>query len=316
MRTQNKLAISRIQIVLQTLAILAMMAGLFGFLGYLLLGTAGLIIALSLIIVFLATSPRISPKMVLRMYGSRELRQDEAPALYGIMAELAALSDLKKRPRLYYIPSRVMNAFSVGSPHDSAIAVSDGMLRYLNLRELAGVLGHEIGHIRNNDLWIYALADMFTRITSALSLFGQALVIVYLPLWIFAHKDIPLTIIALLVFAPSLSMVMQLALSRQREYAADMGAVELTGDSQGLASALNKMEQYQRSVWDTFLRPGRKLPEPSVLRTHPYTAERIKRLLALDEGRPFAHEQHGALLPDYFLVIERPPRWHWFRPWY
>jgi len=304
------------QNVTHTLAILAMMAGLFGLLGYLILGMTGLFLAFALCIVLLTTSPRIAPGLILRMYGARELSASEAPGLYAVMDELAQRADLTGAPRLYYIPSRVMNAFSVGNRHDSAIALSDGIVRYLNWREIAGVLGHEIGHIRNNDLWIYSLADMLSRITAALSLFGQLLLAIYLPLWVFSHQRIPLLIIAILFFAPTVATLMQLALSRTREYAADLAAVKLTGDSQGLAAALMKMETYQGRFWEALILPGHKVPEPSILRTHPHNAERIERLRMLDEGQPYRRDQQGAMLPDHFPVVQRPPRWYWLTPWH
>lgn len=316
MRIQAQLSINRMQLIVQTLAILVLMAGLFGLMGYLVLGVYGLFLALGLSIVLLAMSPRIAPALVLRMYGARELSQSETPGLYALVAELSKRADLVKPPKLYYIPSKVMNAFSVGNRDDSALAFSDGIVRYLNWREIAGVFGHEIGHIRNNDLWIYSLADMLTRITSALSLFGQLMIVAYLPLLIFSDMRIPLPVIILMIFAPSMAMFMQMALSRTREYAADMAAVELTGDSQGLAAALMKMEQYQSRIWDRVLFPGRNLPEPSMLRTHPHTKERLERLRILEDGRAYQHEERGKMLPDHFPLIQRPPRWHWLRSWH
>jgi len=316
MHSSPKISLSRIQNFAHTLAILAMMAGLFGLLGYLVLGMTGLFMALAVCIIMLTTTPRIAPGMILRMYGARELDQSEAPGLYAVMNELAERADLAKAPRLYYIPSKVMNAFSVGNRQGSAIAISDGIVRYLSWREIAGVLGHEIGHIRNDDLRIYSLADMLSRVTSAFSLIGQLLVVVYLPLWFFTHQGIPLLIIMILIFAPSMATLMQLALSRTREYAADLMAVELTGDSQGLAGALMKMEKYQSRFWETLFLPGRKVPEPSVLRTHPHTAERIERLRMLGEGQPYRRDQQGAMLPDHFPIVDRPPRWYWLRPWH
>jgi len=312
----SKLFFGRMQTVTHTLAILAMMAGLFGLLGYLILGTAGLFLASALCVVFLTATPRIAPGLVLRMYGARELSQGEAPGLSTVVAELAQRAGLPAAPRLYYIPSKVMNAFSVGNRQGSAIAISDGIVRYLDWREIAGVLGHEIGHIRNNDLWLYSLADMLSRVTAALSLIGQLLMVVYLPLWLFTHQRISLLIIALLFFAPALATLMQLALSRTREFAADQAAVELTGDSQGLAAALMKMDTYQSRFWESLFLPGRNVPEPSVLRTHPHTAERIERLRMLGEGQPYRRVQQGMMLPDHFPVVERPPRWHWLRPWH
>lgn len=316
MPIQPKLSLNRIQTVAHTLALLAMMAGLFGLLGYLIMGPPGLFLAFALCVTLFATTPRIAPGLILRMYGARALGESEAPGLYAVVNELAGRAGLTRKPRIYYIPSRVMNAFSVGNRRSSAIAISDGIVRYLNGREIAGVLGHEIGHIRNNDLRLYSLADMLSRVTSALSLIGQMLIVIYLPLWLLAHQRIPLSIIMILFFAPSLATLMQLALSRTREYAADLAAVELTGDSQGLAAALMKMERYQSRFWEKVLLPGRTVPDPSVLRTHPHTAERIERLRLLGEGHPYRHDHMGVMLPDHFPAVDHQPRRHWLKPWH
>lgn len=310
------IAAGRFHTIFQTLAILVLMSALFGLLGYLIFGTIGLIIALLLGMIIFASSPKISPRLILRMYGARLLTYAEAPALYDLVTELSRHAGVGNTPRLYYIPSTIMNAFSVGSPADSAIALTDGLLRHLSWREIAGVMGHEVGHVRHNDLWIYAAADVLTRITSALSLFGQLLVVLYLPVLFLSRTRIPVLILLVLIFAPTLSMLMQLALSRTREFAADLAAVELTGDPAGLASALQKMDQYQRGLWDTLLLPGRKVPEPSALRTHPRTEKRVERLQALAHGQPFAHDRTASVLPGHIPAVEHPPRWHWLRPWH
>lgn len=316
MGVAERIAAGRLHTIFQTLAILILMSALFGLLGYLIFGATGLIIALLLAMAIFASSPKISPRLILRMYGARLLTYAEAPALYDLVAKLSHRAGVENSPRLYYIPSSILNAFSVGSPADSAIALTDGLLRHLSWREIAGVMGHEVGHVRHNDLWIYAVADILTRITSALSLFGQLLIVLYLPVLFISQTRIPFLFILLLIFAPTLSMLMQLALSRTREFAADLAAVELTGDPAGLASALQKMEQYQRSLWDTLLLPGRKVPEPSALRTHPQTDKRVERLQSLAYGQPFAHDRTAAVLPGHIPAVEHPPRWHWFRPWH
>jgi heat shock protein HtpX len=155
----------------------------------------------------------------------------------------------------------------------------------LTLRELAGVLAHEVSHIRNRDLWLMSIADLAGRLTHMMSLFGVALVMVSLPLWLSGAGGVPLLLIPLLVFAPQVTTLLQLALSRAREFDADLDAAGLTGDPDGLASALAKLERYQRGAWERILMPGYRLPEPSVLRTHPPTEERIARLKRLS-GAP------------------------------
>jgi len=206
----------------------------------------------------------------------------------------------------------------VGSRENSAIALSDGLLRYMSRRELSGVLAHEISHIRNNDLRFHALADIMTRITSALSFFGQMLVIFYLPLAVFSQARIPLVLILLLVFAPTLSIMLQLALSRTREYEADLGAAYLTRDPLSLASALKKMDRIERSIWDTIFLPGRKVSQPSMLRTHPHTKERVDRLMRLAPAETMPDEQVllEDIFPGHIPEVHSMPRGHWFRPWH
>ncbi|MCE5273573.1 MAG: zinc metalloprotease HtpX [Deltaproteobacteria bacterium] len=316
--TGNAYSTGRLHIMLQTVVILAGMAALFGLIGGMLFGLAGLVVAFILVLVIFLSTPKLSPWMVLRMYRARSLSLYEAPGLHEIVRELSRRAGLPVVPLLCYIPSSVMNAFSVGSSSSSAIALSDGILRFLSLRELSGVLAHEISHIRNNDLKLHALADIMTRITSLFSFLGQMLIVIYLPLALFSQADIPLVPILLLIFAPSLSMLLQFALSRTREFDADLGAARLTGDPAGLASALNKMDRYDRSIWDMVLFPGRKLPQPSLLRSHPHTKERLEKLmnLAADQGSPFMDMEGKGGLSRQVPQVERKPGWNWFRPWH
>ncbi len=317
-RSSGHYRVSRFGNIVQTGIIIAAMAALFGLLGWIIFGTMGLVWALVLALVLALTTPKISPLMVLKMYGARKLSYPEARRLYDLVSELSLRAELKNAPHLYYVPSRVMNAFSVGWTENSAIALSDGLIRYLSWREISGVLAHEIGHIGNNDLRLHALADVMTRITSALSFLGQILMILYLPLALFSQTHISFVLILLLIFAPTLSIMLQLALSRTREFDADLTAARLTGDPLGLASALKKMDTIERSVWDMIFLPGRKVPQPSLLRTHPHTRQRVEKLmnLAPNEPGPFIPPEEGDMLPGHFPAIERMPRWHWFRPWY
>ncbi len=292
-------------LLFQTAVILAGMGGLFGLLGWMIFGTTGLVWALLVVLLLFLSTPRVSPWMVLKMYRARQLSYDEAPGLFEIVSDLSRRADLPAYPLLYYVPSRIMNAFSVGSAKSSVIAVSDGILRYLDRREISGVLAHEITHIKNNDLRLHALADLMTRVTSTFSFLGQVLIIIYLPLAMFSKTDIPLIPILLLIFAPSLSMLLQLALSRTREFDADLGAAGLTGDPMGLASALQKMDRHERSIWDFVYLPGRKQPHPSLLRTHPHTRERLDRLSSLadyDEKHLIDKDRQGKIDNSIFRV--------------
>jgi heat shock protein HtpX len=177
----------------------------------------------------------------------------------------------------------MMNAFAVGRRDDAVIGVTDGLLRALNLRELTGVLAHEMSHIRNNDVWLMGIADLAGRITRMMSLFGMGLLLFSVPMWLQGGSLVSFVLIMLLVFAPQLTTLLQLALSRSREFDADLDAAGLTGDPAGLSSALAKLERQQRTPWEQILFPGRKLPEASLLRSHPPTRDRIARLASLYE---------------------------------
>jgi heat shock protein HtpX len=258
--------------VMQSALLLGGMIVLMGLCGWLLFGPDGVLVLGLGVALALALAPQVSPAMVLRLYQARELTPDRVPAVFAVLARLTERAGLPRMPRLYYIPSAMLNAFAVGGREDAVIAITDGMLRRLDLRELTGVLAHEVSHIRNRDLWLMNLADLAGRMTRMMTLLGFALVIVSLPL----------------LFAPQLTMLLQLALSRAREFNADLDAAGLTGDPGGLASALAKLEPHRRGVWERILMPGRQLPEPSLLRSHPPTEERIARLAALTGMLPEA----------------------------
>ncbi len=217
----------------------------------------------------------------------------------------------------------MMNAFAVGRRDDAVIGVTDGILRALNLRELTGVLAHEMSHIRNNDVWLMGMADLAGRMTRMMSLFGIGLLLFSVPMWLQGGSLVSVVLILLLIFAPQLTTLLQLALSRSREFDADLDAAGLTNDPAGLSSALAKLERQQRSPWEQILMPGRKLPEASLLRTHPPTKERIARLSSLyeDENAVTALSALGLEPPLPRLIspmspVTTPPRgrligfWH------
>ncbi len=299
----------------QSLALLGFMGGFLALLGWLLSGIQGVFLLLVMGGIGVMLNPSLSPRWVMRLYGASRLRPQSAPWLAHIVDELAGRAPLPATPALYYVPSANLNAFAVASRRQSAIALSDGLLRRLDVRELAGVLAHEIGHIRNNDLWVMGLADMFSRATSMLSLLGQFLLLVNLPLVFFGMVSVNWFAILLLIFAPTVSALAQLALSRTREYDADLNAVRLTGDADGLASALLKIEQIQGGWLERILLPGRRIPEPSLLRTHPETSDRIARLMTL-KPRSGRIERLRSLGRDPgtdqgpWAEVRRPPRWH------
>ncbi|WP_305046661.1 zinc metalloprotease HtpX [Geoalkalibacter sp.] len=298
---------------LHTLALLLFLGGYLALLGWLLWGKSGLIWLLLLGGLFALFSPAASPHLVMRLYRARPLGTGEAPQLYRLTHELSRRAGLATPPRLYYLPTAMVNAFAVGTRRHAALGLTSGLLGTLDRRELTGVLAHEISHIRNNDIRVMSLADMATRLTSILSTTGQILLLVYLPMFLFTDMRINWMVVWILLFAPQLSALTQLGLSRVREYQADLFAAELTGDPEGLARALIKLERSQRSLWQVLF-PGYRIPEPSLLRTHPATEERVRRLMQLaHSSRSSVNEpfDEGA---DLWLEPVSPqrklPRWH------
>lgn len=299
----------------QSIILLAGLGGLMAASGWLFAGLDGIIGAVVAATAAILLNPAVAPQMVLHLYGAQTLSPYEVPELHELTAALARRAGLPALPMLYYVPSPVLNAFAVGTPRQAAIAVTDGLLRRLSLRELAGVLAHEISHIRNNDLWIMGLADTISRLTIAMSYGGMLLVLLNFPLIMLGQATVSWFLILLLVSAPTLAALLQLALSRTREFDADLDAAGFTGDPAGLASALAKLENQGAGTWERILLPGRRVPDPSLLRTHPDTEERIRRLLELrapDIGWP---QVRPLVLPPSF----RPPspaRGRWPGMWY
>jgi len=290
-----------------------------GLAGFALAGVPGMAGALILIIVSLALAPQISPRALLRMYRATPLTAASSPALDALMRELARRANLPRAPQLYYVPSQVTNAFAVGSPQDAAIGVTDGLLRRLTMRELTGVLAHEVAHVRHNDLWVMNFADVLSRVTGFLANLGQILLLINLPLALIGQATISWLAIGLLLLAPLANGLLQLALSRTREYDADRGAVDLTGDPAGLASALVKLERYTAALLRQVIAPGHGVPQPSILRTHPPTRERIERLEAMAEarGQHFPYDPDALPeLPPQYAPVERRPRYRVMGLWY
>ena len=274
---------------LHSAALILMMLAILSVIGWLIAGEVGLAWALGMGVLLTVFTPALSPRLILGLYQARPVPPEWAPELHEINRELARRAHLPAIPGLYYVPSQVMNSFATGRPGEAAVALSDGLLRELNGREIAAILAHEISHIRHRDLWVMGLADVIGRLTSALALAGYFLVLFYLPLSLAGEATIPWGLLLVFVLAPNLSALLQLALARTREYRADIGAVELTDDPLGLAQALQKIEQYHAHWLHRVLMPHRKNHVPSLLRTHPATEERIKRLMrmAREEGADF-----------------------------
>ncbi|MAW88553.1 MAG: peptidase M48 Ste24p [Phyllobacteriaceae bacterium] len=291
--------------------------GLLGVTAWIFAGVTGVVLAVFFGAIALSAMQGVSPKIVLSMYKAREAGPDLFPSGNRIVTELARRANLPAVPRLYIVPSRMMNAFAVGRPDDSAVAITDGLARALTERELAGVLAHEISHIAHEDLKVMALADIVTRYTSAMSTAGFVLLFFNL-----FGGGLPWLAILLLLAAPTIGSLLQLALSRTREFDADLGAAMLTGDPDGLSSALWKLERFQVRQWEGMMLPGGRMPAPSILRSHPKTEERVARLsrLKTPDGlaipMPALRPRRGPLVPSvhsesgrYRLLQAAPGPW-------
>ena len=303
--------------LLHSVALVAALAGLLCLTSWLIWGFDIALGVLGGVILAVAFQPTIPPSAIMSLYGARPHDPRAVPELGRIIGLLAQRADLPVAPDLYYLPSTTLNAFAVGSRNKAVVCMTDGLLRRLDLRELAGVLAHEISHIRNNDLRIMGLADLLTRFTTVMSYVGIFLLVLNLPLILTGSAHVPWLAVLLLIFAPTLGSLLQLGLSRAREYDADLDAAGLTGDPVGLARALEKLERYQGRFWEELIMPGRRIPEPSLVRTHPPTEDRIRRLLELTPAEQLPGlAAHPTNNPQRLSRGPRAPRYHWSGIWY
>jgi heat shock protein HtpX len=275
--------------MLRTTLLLGLLTGLFIAIGGLLGGRGGMWIAFVLALVMNVVSYWFSDKIVLAMYRAQPIGEAEAPVVYRIVRNLATKAQMPM-PRLYLIPSPSPNAFATGrSPRHAAVAVTEGILRIMDQEELEGVLAHELSHVLNRDVLVSTVAATIAGAISMLANMAQ---------WslIFGGRDDdergtnPIALIATIIFAPLAAMLIQLAVSRSREYGADATGALLTRKPRGLASALAKLHQASQVV------PMQANPATSHLfivnplsargfanlfSTHPPVEERIARLRAM-----------------------------------
>ena len=246
-----------------------------------LFGSDGLLLMLFSILLLLLFTPRASAWLTLRIHHARQLSFNSVPGLYRIVDRLAYKAGLPQTPILFYIPSGSPNAFAMLEHDQPLIAVTDALLRQLNQDELTAVLAHEISHIRNGDLQIMMVAELLNRLTSILFTAGWMMLVIVLPLWLLSDISIPWLTILLLLTAPLATTLMQLALSRTREFDADLDAALLTRDPATLAAALIKIDRFGANWWSLLL-PTRSHADTTWARSHPSTAERVRRLRALE----------------------------------
>lgn len=291
---------------LQTLLLVGGLACVMALPGWALLGGTGVLWALSIVAIAMLAGGRIPARVLLAHAGAGLLHRRHAPRLHAVVDALYRRAGMSSPPALYYLPSPELNAFAVGDAQDGGIVVSDGLLRCLDLRQAAGVLAHEVSHLRNGDTRVMTLAAIMTELTFWGATAAQLFIIFLVPAIIAGDVELPWLTLLVVALAPTVSSLLQLALSRNREYAADLEAVALTGDAAGLASALRILETYHGG-W-LYSRFGRRQPRwLHWLRTHPPTDDRVRRLLALGEHE--ADSFHRLLQkprPSRLLVRQAP----------
>ncbi|MBB5206236.1 heat shock protein HtpX [Inhella inkyongensis] len=275
--------------LMKTAILMAAITALFMVCGQLLGGQTGMMLALLFALGMNFFSYWFSDRMVLKMYNAREVDAQSAPRFYAMVQELAARAQLPM-PRVYLIDEQAPNAFATGrNPSHAAVAATTGILRVLSERELRGVMAHELAHVKHRDILISTISATMAGAISALANFGM----------LFGGRDSegrpanPLVGLAVAILAPMAAGLIQMAISRSREFEADRGGAEISGDPEALASALDKIHRYAQGM---HLPAAEAHPETaqmmimnplaggglrSLFSTHPRTEERVARLLAM-----------------------------------
>ncbi|MDC7706425.1 zinc metalloprotease HtpX [Vogesella indigofera] len=271
---------------LKTTILMAAIVALFGMIGGMIGGQSGMLLALLFGGVMNVFAYWNSDKMVLRMYNAQEVDACTAPELYNMVAELAQRAQMPM-PRVYVIHEEQPNAFATGrNPEHAAVAATTGIMRMLSYQELRGVMAHELAHVKHRDTLISTISATMAGAISALANFAM----------FFGGRDEegrpanPIASIAVALLAPLAASLIQMAISRAREFEADRGGAEISGDPLALASALQKIEYYAQG---RIMPAAEAHPETaqmmiinplsggglsSLFRTHPHTEERIARL--------------------------------------
>lgn len=275
---------ARVRSVAVTAGYLSVLSGLLMLSGYLFLGSLGVLAMLAFTFATLLASGRLSVGVVMRMRGARPTYGGEADSLLAMVARLARAAGLQTPPELYLVPARELQAFAVMSGGQMAIGVSPSLVRELSPDELEGVLAHELSHLANGDTRVMAAAVAMRGLTRSLASLAWLLLLV--SALVPSALSVSLGAMLLFLAAPVLSYLAELGLSRTREFNADLAAVQLTGRPESLARALLKLEEHQSGLLGQLIGRARVLRIPEALRTHPSTAERIRRLLAFRELPP------------------------------
>jgi heat shock protein HtpX len=280
---------------LKTVFLMTLMMMLFLLVGYLLGGTSGLMIAFIFSLAMNFGSYWFSDKIILKLYRAKEVTQTTAPKLYNLVQELSTNAHLPM-PKVYIIEDPTPNAFATGrNPKNAAVAATTGILKMLNDQEIAGVMAHELAHIKNRDILIATIAaTLVGTITFIAQMAGWAMM--------FGRggqsdndRGSGIGGLVLLILAPIAATLLQLAISRSREFLADQGGAEISGAPLSLASALNKLTQGNRMKLVNHAGPATAhmfIVNPlsgggitKLFSTHPPMEERIKKLQSIAAGR-------------------------------
>ncbi|PYM83912.1 MAG: zinc metalloprotease HtpX [Candidatus Rokuibacteriota bacterium] len=277
--------------MLKTGVLLGVLTALFVVIGYALGGQQGMVVAFAVAVAMNMVSYWFSDKIVLAMYGARPISEAEAPRLYAIVRRLATRAQIPMPP-VYLIPTDAPNAFATGrSPAHAAVAVTEGIMRILDEEELEGVLAHELSHVRNRDVLISTIAATIA---------GAITYLAHMMQWAAffgggrssddEEGGSPWAMLLLAILAPFAAMLVQLAVSRAREYQADASGARLAGRPWGLAKALEKLETAARAEpmpanpATAHLFIVNPLSGQTLMRlfsTHPPIEERVRRLRAM-----------------------------------
>jgi heat shock protein HtpX len=271
----------------KTTLLMAAIVALFGVVGMMLGGVQGMLLALLLGGAMNLWAYWNSDKMVLRQYNAQEVDAQTGGQYYAIIQELAQRAGLPM-PKVYIIDEAQPNAFATGrNPEHAAVAATRGILNMLSARELRGVMAHELAHVKHRDILTSTISATVAGAISALAQFGM--------FFGGGDRDRPNVVVqlAVMILAPLAAMLIQMAISRSREFSADRGGAEISGDPEALASALRRIEAHAQG---TPMAPAEMHPETAqmmiinplsggdlsgLFRTHPATEERVSRLLAM-----------------------------------
>ena len=278
-------------IVARTAALMATLVALLGIGGWLFGGSTGLVVMVAVGLVADFVSYWFADRIALATNRAQPLARDAAPRLYAIVEQLAARARVPMPP-LYLIPTDSPNAFATGrNPEHAAVAVTRGLLATMDDRELAGVLAHEMSHVKNRDVLIATVAAGIAGVISTIGYVLQWGLLLGGSTDRDRDRGSPLAMLAWVVVAPIIALLLQLAISRAREYGADASGAQLTGDPDGLADALEELEAGARRKPYEGAGPATAhlfIVEPlhgrglfALLSTHPPLEERIARLRAM-----------------------------------